>query len=414
MIFCKNNKPPQETSDTADGIRAGTWDYLRVQIALFCSGFATFSMLYGAQPLFPLFVSAFDISPARASLSLSAATGMMALMLIPMSLISDRYGRRGILLTSLVAASVLMLLCAATHSFSQLVVLRALQGVSLAAPAAIAMTYLAEEVDMGALGSAMGFYIAGNGFGGMSGRFFSAWVAQHASWVTAIIALGIVGLSLSLVCWYLLPRSRRFSPRAIKISVIWDGVLGHFKDPIKPYLFYIGFVLQGCLVSLYSYIPFRLLKEPYSLTTGQIGFFYLLYIFGVFSSAIAGRIADRYGLSRVFWMLVALMLSGVLLTLAAPLPLVILGVAVATVGFFGAHAIASSWVGQRAKQARALASALYLFLYYLGLSIIGTFSGTLWAFGGWTAIVAWLSSMLFACFVVAVWLKKRQEAEKPS
>lgn len=65
------------------------------------------------------------------------------------------------------------------------------------------------------------------------------------------------------------------------------------------------------------------------------------------------------------------------------LPLIVLGVGIFTCGFFSAHAIASSWVGHRARTGKAQASSLYLFCYYQGSSISGTLGGMFWQRHGW-------------------------------
>ena len=57
-------------------------------------------------------------------------------------------------------------------------------------------------------------------------------------------------------------------------------------------------------------------------------------------------------------MTVCTMMLGLVLTLAQALPVIILGVALCTLGFFGGHSVASSWVGRRALRARALASLI--------------------------------------------------------
>ena len=64
--------------------------------------------------------------------------------------------------------------------------------------------------------------------------------------------------------------------------------------------------------------------------------------------------------------------TGILLTLLGALAAIVGGIVIFTIGFFGAHAIASAWVGTRAPTARAQASSLYLLAYYLGSSISGT------------------------------------------
>ena len=56
--------------------------FWRVNFALVLGSFATFALLYCVQPLMPLFTRAFSISPAAASLSLSAATGVLAVAMI--------------------------------------------------------------------------------------------------------------------------------------------------------------------------------------------------------------------------------------------------------------------------------------------------------------------------------------------
>ena len=96
--------------------------------------------------------------------------------------------------------------------------------------------------------------------------------------------------------------------------------------------------------------------------------------------------------------------AGVALTGFAALPLVILGVAVLTFAFFGAHSTASSWVGRRSPGMRAEASSLFLFFYYLGGSIVGTLSGFAWGHFGWSGVVALLEGLLGLALAVAIGL----------
>ena len=395
----------------SNGIRPGTRAFFQVQMALFLGGFSTFSLLYSVQPLLPLFAADFDISPAHASIAVSTATGIMSVMLIVMSVISDRFGRRVVMLPALLVASVLMIACAFTDSFFHLVVLRTIQGAALAGLPAVAMAYLGEEIDYSGLGYAMGFYISGNAMGGMSGRFISAWVAEHSSWQVAMVVLGVLSLLMVAGFWKLLPPSRQFQPRPIQLKLMRDGMLSHFKDSHMPWLFLTAFLLLGSFISVYNFIAFRLVEAPFSLSTGQIGSIFLLYIVGIFSSTWVGRVADRLGLARVLWAVVSLILVGVLLTLSNELWVVVLGVAVLTFGFFGSHAMASSWVGRRAKQARGMASALYLWAYYFGSSVVGTLSGTLWGTGGWTAIVMCLVACLGGCLVIAFHLLRLEQKD---
>jgi YNFM family putative membrane transporter len=103
----------------------------------------------------------------------------------------------------------------------------------------------------------------------------------------------------------------------------------------------------------------------------------------------------------VLWVAVAIMLAGAGLTLAAPLVVIVGGVAVFTFGFFGAHSIASGWVGRRARAAKAQAASLYLLCYYGGSSVIGWAGGLIYAQGHWPGVVALIAGLLALALVAA-------------
>jgi MFS transporter, YNFM family, putative membrane transport protein len=93
-----------------------------------------------------------------------------------------------------------------------------------------------------------------------------------------------------------------------------------------------------------------LLADPYDLSQAVVGLLSVVYLSGIYSSAKIGSLADRLGRRRVLWATIVLMLAGITLTLFSPLPLMIIGMLMFTFGFFGAHSVASSWIGRRALQ----------------------------------------------------------------
>jgi YNFM family putative membrane transporter len=119
-----------------------------------------------------------------------------------------------------------------------------------------------------------------------------------------------------------------------------------------------------------------------------------------------GELAGRYGRRRVIGLAIALMPIGALVTLPDSLALTILGVGVLTAGFFGGHSIASSWVGLRAEKAKAQASALYLFFYYAGSSLAGSFGGWVFARGAWPGVVAFVGALSGLALLVAIRLSR--------
>jgi YNFM family putative membrane transporter len=131
-----------------------------------------------------------------------------------------------------------------------------------------------------------------------------------------------------------------------------------------------------------------------------------VYLVGVFSSTWCGGLAGRLGRRRVLWVITAVFLGGVLLTLAQNLWLMVAGIAVTTFGFFGSHAVASGWVAVRARQARAQAAALYLCFFYVGSAAIGSMGGLFWSRAGWPGVVGMITVLLIAALAIALALAR--------
>jgi YNFM family putative membrane transporter len=161
---------------------------------------------------------------------------------------------------------------------------------------------------------------------------------------------------------------------------------------------------MGGFVTLYNYVTFYLLAPPYALSPAQVAFIFLAYAFGAGGSSVMGGLVTRIGRPRILYAALAIMALGLLLTLLSPLAAIIIGIVVFTIGFFGAHAVAASWVGVRAVTARAQASSLYLLAYYLGSSISGTGGGFVWSHWGWTGVVAMIGTLLLGAAIAIVCL----------
>ncbi len=384
----------------------GTLRFTRTVLALFAGGFATFALLYCVQPMMPMLSQAFAINAAQSSLILSLSTITLAVGLLVTGPISDAIGRKPVMLASLLAAALFTLGSALMPSWHGVLLMRALVGLALSGLAAVAMTYLSEEIHPQHLGLAMGLYIGGNAIGGMSGRLLSGVLVDYLSWHSVLAVMGGLALLAALLFWRLLPESRHFQPRPLRPRGLLQGYTLHFRDAGLPWLFLQGFLLMGSFVTLYNYIGYRLIAAPFQLSQTLVGLLAVVYLSGIYSSAQVGALADRFGRRRVFWMVIALMLAGISLTLFERLPMVLLGMLLFTFGFFGAHSVASSWIGRRATQARGQASSLYLFGYYLGSSIAGTLGGVFWHAAGWDGVGLFIASLLLVSLAVALHLAR--------
>jgi MFS transporter, YNFM family, putative membrane transport protein len=393
----------------SDPISSGTAAYRKLSLALLIAGFATFSLLYSVQSLLPIFAESFKVSAAEASLVVSLATGAMALTLLIASVISDRVGRREMMTASLFAGSVLTLTSAVLPGWNALLVTRFFTGIALAGIPAVAMAYVAEEVSGNSIGAAMGLYIAGSAIGGMAGRIGASVMADLFGWRVALATIGGCSLVGALVFWRVAPPSRGFVARRHDWSSFAASMRVLRKDAALPWLYSEGFLLMGSFVTIYNYVSFHLLAPPYSLSQSAVGAIFLFYIVGSVSSTWFGQLAGRLGRRRVFWMPILALLGGVALTATAPLSGIVLGIGVVTVGYFGAHSVASSWVGRRGGTARAQAAAFYLFFLYVGSSVLGSAGGVAWSRAGWPGVALFTGVLV----VIALLIALRLVAVKP-
>lgn len=387
-------------------ISAGTGEFKRINRAMVFGGFSTFSLLYCIQPLMPVLAAQFNLTPAQSSLTLSISTLTLALSLLITSALSEKLGRQPLMVFALATSAMTTVLCAFAQSFEQLLVLRALMGIALSGMPAVAIAYLGEEIEATSIGLAIGLYIAGSALGGMLGRMLTAVVTDHYSWRAAMAVMGTAGLYAAWEFWRSLPIARQFKPAHQVWGTITFGLRLHFSDYGLMLLFSLAFLLMGCFVSLYNYIGYRLLAAPFSLSQSSAGAIALLYLLGIGSSVWVGKLVDRVGRRRVLWIVLLTMLSGLLLTLSNSLLILLSGTAIYTFGFFASHSVASSWVARRANAPKALASAIYLFFYYLGSSLIGSLTGLMWAGYGWHGVVFALGTILSLALIITLRLRK--------
>ncbi|SFP91232.1 MFS transporter [Pseudomonas borbori] len=374
-------------------LSSGSAAYRRATLALFCAGFATFALLYCVQPLLPLLATHFAVSAAGSSLALSLTTLSLALCLLLSGALAESWGRKSVMVAALGLATVLGLACALVDSWDHLLWLRALLGLALSGLPALAMAYVGEEFDPEALPAAMGLYIGGTALGGLLGRLLAGLLSDLGGWPLALGGIAAMGLlALALFAW-LLPPSRHFRAQPLSLRGLLGNFARHLGNPQLRALFLLAFLLMGGFVALFNYVGFRLAAPPFGLSSTLIGLLFTVYLVGIVSAGWAGRLVPHFAARQVLRGGIGIMLLGVALCATPWLSAVVLGLALFTLGFFAAHAVASGQVGQHAQGAKAQASALYLCSYYLGSSVVGYAGGYVWEHAGWLPLLAVLAGL---------------------
>jgi MFS transporter, YNFM family, putative membrane transport protein len=391
------------------GHARGSTAYGRLLAALFCAGVATFAQLYSPQAVLPLIAADVGVGAASAALMVSASTVGLAIGVIPWSTLADRIGRVKAISISVTGATTVGLLVPFAPTFQLLLAGRFLEGLIVGGVPAIAVAYLTEEIDPVHAARAAGTFVAGTTIGGLTGRLVASPVAEIAGWRVGVFTVAVLCGIAALSFVKLAPQPRGFVPSnrsgANHEGSLAQRLFANLRSRRQLTLFAQAFLLMGGFVALYNYLGFRLSGAPFYLPPFVVSLVFLAYLAGTWASSRAGAEASRFGRKPVLLVSVAVMIAGVAITLSDNVIAVLIGLVIATAGFFGAHSIAAGWTGRSAPVGKAQASSLYNLFYYGGSSVIGWFGGLAFDGYGWTAVaVAIIALAVIAAAAAAVFL----------
>ncbi|CAN5168443.1 MFS transporter [soil metagenome] len=391
---------PAAASSPWTGHPRGSTQYRRLLAALFCAGVATFAQLYSPQAVLPQISAGLGIGAADAALMVSAATVGLALGVIPWSMVADRIGRVRAISISVTVATALGLLVPFLPGYEFLLIGRALEGFALAGVPAVAVAYLTEEVEVKHAARAAGTYVGGTTIGGLLGRLVAGPVAEILDWRAGVFTVAVLCGIAAVGFVKLAPPPRGFAPtRGRTIRGVIQKLFANLRSPRQLMIYAQAFLLMGGFVAMYNFLGFRLTAAPFHLPQTVVSLVFLAYLAGTWSSSRAGAEATRFGRKPVLLASIAIMIVGVAVTLSSNAVLVLVGLVIATAGFFGAHAITSGWVGSEANDGKAQASSLYNLFYYGGSSVFGWFGGVAFDAYGWSGVA--VTIMILAALAAA-------------
>ena len=344
----------------------------------------------------------FGVSSAQVGTVIGATTLAVALFSPVAGLIADAHGRRRVILGAFALLVVPGLLATQAQTLGALNLARFGQGLLIPLVMVAVSAYLAEEAPRGRFARLLTAYVTGTIVGGWAGRLLSG-LAEHAGNWRAAFWLLVLSNALGLaVAWIGLPPEKNFAAQR-RLTEVAATLRAHLRNPVLLATCLTGFLILFVLVSVFNTVTLRLAGTPYSLGSGPIGAVFTVYLLGAVITPVTAPALSRRGPR---WALGAAVLTGLVglgLTLAEPLPLLILGLAAAACGVFLAQAASLNAVQQSVGAGRSLATGLYNFAYYGGASVASVLAGAAYDDRGWNAVVALCAAALLG----ALWVGRR-------
>jgi predicted MFS family arabinose efflux permease len=308
-----------------------------------------------------------------------------------------------VIVGSLLAVALPTLLAATSTSLAQLIFWRFLQGIAVPGFIALVVTYIGEEWPAEQVAFIMSFYVSGTVLGGFIGRISSGILADWFGWRVSFLVLGGVALAGAggVAAW--LPRGRRRAATMQPRPPFFRQVRAFFLRRRLVATFAVGFNVLFSLVAVFTWITFHLAAAPYLLSTAALSSLFFVYLIGFVVTPLAGFLITRVGLRVGIGGAILCSMAGVLLTLAPSLPVILLGLTMASTGVFISQTASQSHLRIAAPaDARVTAAGIYLTCYYLGGTAAGVLPGAFWALGKWPACVAFIVAMQAAALAIAL------------
>ena len=169
-------------------------------------GFDTAAIGYIA----PLLITEWGVTRPDLAPVLSAALFGLAAGALSSGPLADRFGRKAVLLASVLVIGVACLASAFSGSLSQLVAWRFATGLGLGAAMPNAVTLMSEYCPDARRATLTNAMFCGFPLGAAFGGFLAAWMIPQFGWRSVLIFGGIVPLMLTVLLLLLLPESVRY------------------------------------------------------------------------------------------------------------------------------------------------------------------------------------------------------------
>ena len=262
-------------------------------------------------PSFPTLRREFGVSATQIQLTLSGYMLGFTAGQLGYGPLSDRFGRKPVLLSGILLFIATTVLCALSTDISSLVLFRFLQAVGGGAGTVLSRAIVRDLYEGAAMARIMSIMLIAVLFAPMVAPFAGGYILIWMGWRAVFWILAAIGLAALLITVFrireTLPEERRGSPGALSLLRGYGAVLTHRRA-----LGYIlsGGVTFGALFAFLSGAPFVFI-EYYGLEPQEMGYVFMINVVGVMAGGwLNARYVEMIGVYRMMVASTLLLLAG--------------------------------------------------------------------------------------------------------
>jgi DHA1 family bicyclomycin/chloramphenicol resistance-like MFS transporter len=274
-------------------------------------------------PSLPAVMRAFDADVASAQLTLSAFMAGFGLMMLVYGPLSDRFGRRPILLAGMALYGVASLFCLFAPSIHLLILGRFLQALGAACGPVLGRAVVRDIHGREGAARVLSYMASAMALAPAVAPILGGFLEAHFGWRSNFITLVGFGIAMLLALYLLLPETNRHrDDEALAPHRLYGNLLALLRD--RRFMGY-TLTLSFSFAALFSFISGSafVLIDLLGVEPRHFGFCFACAVLGYMSgSLMAGRFTQRLGLDRMIgigcWLGAVAALLLALLALFAP------------------------------------------------------------------------------------------------
>ncbi|MBN2472910.1 MAG: MFS transporter [Anaerolineae bacterium] len=370
-----------------------------------------------AIPVLPFYVDSFGASGSKLGLLMSVYAVMQFIFAPVWGSMSDRYGRKPLILLGVLGNAITQLMFGLATSMWMLFAARALAGILSAATLPTAMAYISDSTTnenrssgMGMIGAAMGIgMVLGPGLGGI--------LATDSLSLPFFIAAGLSTIALGLIAALLpesLPEDRRVQTAGFKgpqIRQLWRALF----SPIGLLLI-VAFIISFGLTNFEAVFGLYA-KDVFAYDAGQVGgiLMFIGVVSAVMQAVLTGPLTTRFGEVTVLRASLVLTMVGFVIMLAAEN---LAGILVTTFVFVAGNSllrpVTSSLTSKRATVPQGVAMGLNNSFMSLGRIVGPVWAGLLYDVDLHLPYLSGAAITAIGLVVCMIWLKAASPGQQPA
>ncbi|VVE00780.1 transmembrane transport protein [Pandoraea communis] len=262
-------------------------------------------------PAFPEIGRSMFVSAQSLGITLSAFFIPFALGQLVVGPLSDRLGRKGLMLSGLVTLTIGSIICALAMRLEWLILGRVIQGIGACAPSVLARSIARDRFEGMALSRALSFIMvamaAAPGFSPLAGGLLSSVAGWRSVFLLVAVLTVLIGLLYTACVGETHPRTARHKVSFTATFANYFQLLSDIRF-IAPAMA-VG-LTSGGLMAFFAATPV-ILMDGLTLTPVELGYFFATTVFVVFAAGlVAPKLAARWGVPIIAMAGSAISLAG--------------------------------------------------------------------------------------------------------